>query len=53
MTPRRVTRMLSLSLVEEGRVELVELGDVQLTYTALHSIDYGPDGQLYGRWKVT
>jgi hypothetical protein len=29
-------------------VELVELGHVELTYTALESVDYGPDGQLYG-----
>lgn len=29
-------------------MELVKLGDVHLTYTALHSLDYGPDGQLYG-----
>lgn len=29
-------------------MELVELGDVRLTYTALDSVDYGTDGQLYG-----
>jgi hypothetical protein len=29
-------------------VELIELGDLELTYTALDSIDYGSDGQLYG-----
>lgn len=29
-------------------MELVELADVQLTYTSLHSLDYGSDGQLYG-----
>lgn len=29
-------------------MELVELGEVQLTYTALQSVEYGPDGQLYG-----
>jgi hypothetical protein len=33
---------------EGGRVELVELGHVELTYTALESLDFGPDGQLYG-----
>lgn len=32
-------------------MELVELGDVRLTYTALDSIDYGTDGQLYGTMK--
>ncbi len=29
-------------------MELVELGELHLTYTALESVDYGPDGQLYG-----
>ncbi|HVM00112.1 MAG TPA: hypothetical protein VM324_12540 [Egibacteraceae bacterium] len=29
-------------------MELVPLGDLRLTYTTLESIDYGPDGQLYG-----
>jgi hypothetical protein len=29
-------------------MELVELGDVDLTYTALESIDYSAGGQLYG-----
>lgn len=29
-------------------MQLVELGDLHLTYTALGSVDYGPDGQLYG-----
>ena len=29
-------------------MELVELGDLDLTYTALESLDYGGDGQLYG-----
>lgn len=29
-------------------MELVQIGDLDLTYTALESIDYGADGQLYG-----
>lgn len=29
-------------------MQLVQLGDLELTYTALESIDFGPDGQLYG-----
>jgi hypothetical protein len=29
-------------------MELVELGDVALTYTSLESVDYGSEGQLYG-----
>jgi hypothetical protein len=29
-------------------VDLVELGQVELTYTALESLDYGAGGQLYG-----
>jgi Protein of unknown function (DUF3237) len=29
-------------------VELVDLGDLDLTYTALESLDYGAGGQLYG-----
>lgn len=29
-------------------MELVELADVELTYTALESLDFGADGQLYG-----
>jgi hypothetical protein len=29
-------------------VELVKLGDVELTYTSLDSLDYGGEGQLYG-----
>jgi hypothetical protein len=29
-------------------MELVELGDLTLTYTSLESIDYGAGGQLYG-----
>ncbi len=29
-------------------MELMHLGDVQLTYTALQSVDYGSGGQLYG-----
>jgi len=29
-------------------MELAELGEVALTYTSLHSLDYGSDGQLYG-----
>ena len=29
-------------------MELVELGELELTYTSLDSLDYGGDGQLYG-----
>jgi len=29
-------------------MELVELGELALTYTSLDSLDYGDDGQLYG-----
>lgn len=29
-------------------MDLAKLADVELTYTALESIDYGADGQLYG-----
>jgi hypothetical protein len=29
-------------------MELVELGTLELTYTALEAVDYGGDGQLYG-----
>jgi hypothetical protein len=29
-------------------MELVELGEVELVYTSLDPLDYGPDGQLYG-----
>jgi hypothetical protein len=29
-------------------MELVDLGEVALTYTSLDSVDYGRDGQLYG-----
>jgi hypothetical protein len=29
-------------------MELVDLGQVALTYTSLDSVDYGGDGQLYG-----
>jgi hypothetical protein len=29
-------------------MELVELGELELTYTSLDSLDYGDDGQLYG-----
>ena len=29
-------------------MELVALGELELTYTALESLDYGSDGQLYG-----
>jgi hypothetical protein len=29
-------------------MELVELADLELTYTALEAIDFGTDGQLYG-----
>lgn len=29
-------------------MELVELGELDLTYTSLDSLDYGGDGQLYG-----
>lgn len=29
-------------------MELVELGEVELTYTSLESLDYGSGGQLYG-----
>lgn len=29
-------------------MQLVELGDVELVYTSLESLGYGPDGQLYG-----
>lgn len=32
-------------------MELVELADLELTYTALDSLDYGSDGQLYGRME--
>ena len=29
-------------------MELVRLGDMELTYTSLESFDFGADGQLYG-----
>jgi hypothetical protein len=29
-------------------MELVELADLELTYTGLATLDYGSDGQLYG-----
>lgn len=29
-------------------MKLVRIGDLELTYTTLESIDYGGDGQLYG-----
>jgi hypothetical protein len=29
-------------------MELIELGDLELTYTSLDSLDYGSGGQLYG-----
>jgi hypothetical protein len=29
-------------------VELVDLGELQLTYTSLEALDYGSGGQLYG-----
>ena len=29
-------------------MELVEVGEVDLEYTALEALDYGADGQLYG-----
>jgi hypothetical protein len=29
-------------------VELIELGELELTYTSLESLDYGSGGQLYG-----
>jgi hypothetical protein len=29
-------------------VELVDLGDLELTYTSLESLDFGSGGQLYG-----
>lgn len=29
-------------------MELVQIGELDLTYTTLESIDYGVDGQLYG-----
>jgi hypothetical protein len=29
-------------------MELAELGELQLTYTSLESLDYGSGGQLYG-----
>lgn len=29
-------------------MDLIELSDVELTYTALESLDYGSGGQLYG-----
>lgn len=29
-------------------MELVELGELELTYTSLESLDYGSGGQLYG-----
>ena len=29
-------------------MEFVELGELELTYTSLDSLDYGSDGQLYG-----
>jgi hypothetical protein len=29
-------------------MELVELGEVELTYSSLESLDYGTGGQLYG-----
>jgi hypothetical protein len=29
-------------------MELVELAELELTYTSLDSLDYGSGGQLYG-----
>ncbi len=34
-------------------MELVELGELELRYTSLESIDYGSDGQLYGTMEGT
>lgn len=34
-------------------MELVELAEVELTYTALEAIDYGSGGQLYGTMEGT
>jgi hypothetical protein len=36
------------SSTKGAAMELVELGEVELTYTALESVDYGSGGQLYG-----
>jgi hypothetical protein len=29
-------------------MELIQLGEIELTYTSLESFDFGADGQLYG-----
>lgn len=34
-------------------MELVKLGELELRYTSLESIDYGSDGQLYGTMEGT
>ena len=34
-------------------MELVELGQLELTYTSLEAIDYGSGGQLYGTMEGT
>ncbi len=34
-------------------MELVKLGELELRYTSLESIDYGSDGQLYGTLEGT
>lgn len=34
-------------------MELVDLGELDLRYTSLESVDYGSDGQLYGTMEGT
>ena len=34
-------------------MELIELGEVELTYTSRESLDYGSGGQLYGTMEGT
>ena len=38
----------SQSNVETGSMELIPLGEVELRYTSLASVDYGAGGQFYG-----
>jgi hypothetical protein len=40
--------MRSLSNDETGSMELIPLGEVELRYTSLASVDYGAGGQFYG-----
>jgi hypothetical protein len=53
MTTRRTDSCCAIAAAtgkvqNRRRVELVELGELELTYTSLESLDYGSGGQLYG-----